>query len=246
MEQVNIHTPVGQLVIERPGRLHLFERLGLDYCCAGKLPLGEACRAAGIDTDEVLAQLEACDAAETDTDEVNPATLTLSELADHIEKTHHVYLRRELPRLGQMVEKVAQVHGNDHTWLADLRLVFSGLVAELDMHMMKEERILFPLVRELENAESLPDFHCGSVDNPIAAMEQEHDNAAAALGHLRQLSGGFNPPENACNTFRELLQGLAELEADLHEHIHKENNILFARASKVESQLLGFRPGSAV
>ena len=237
MEQVDIHTPVGQLVVERPGRSHLFEHLGLDYCCAGKLPLGEACRAAEIDIDDVLAQLSAHDDAEADTGEVNPADLTLSELADHIEQTHHVYLRRELPRLGQMAEKVAQVHGDAHPWLADLRLVFSGLVAELEMHMMKEEQILFPLVRELETARSLPGFHCGSVDNPIAAMEHEHDNAAAALGRLRELSGDFKPPENACNTFRGLLQGLAELEADLHEHIHKENNILFVRASTAEGRL---------
>ena len=237
MEQVDIHTPVGQLVVERLDRLHLFERLGLDYCCAGKLPLGEACHAAGIDIDEVLAQLEAHDAAETGGDEVNPADLTLSELADHIEETHHVYLRRGLPRLGQRVEKVVQVHGDAHPWLADLRLVFSGLVAELEMHMMKEEQILFPMVRELETARSLPSFHCGSVDHPIAAMEHEHDNAAGALRSLRELSGDFKPPENACNTFRGLLSGLAELEADLHKHIHKENNILFVRASEVEGRL---------
>ena len=235
MGQIDMRTSVGQLVVEQPGRSRLFERLGIDYCCAGKLPLDRACSRAGFDVAEVLAQLATHD--EAGDDEPNLANLSMCELADHIEETHHIYLRRELPRLSQMIDKVVEAHASTYLWLIDVQEVFVELVAELEMHMMKEERILFPMIRELEGAQSLPSFHCGSIGNPIAAMEHEHDNAGDALAKLRQLSGDFTPPENACNTFRVLLAGLAELEIDLHKHIHKENNILFVHASQIESRL---------
>ena len=233
MGQIDIHTSIGQLAAADPGRTRLFEQLGLDYCCAGKRSLDEACRAAGINVADVLGQLEPM----PEGDGEDPAMLGLSLLADHIEERHHVYLREALPRLGQMIDMVANVHGDIYPWLADLKQVFCGLRAELEMHMLKEERILFPLVRELETAAELPEFHCGSVAHPIAAMEHEHDSAGRALRCLRRISGDFALPPGTCHTFRGLMVGLAELEDDMHQHIHKENNILFARAGEVEQRL---------
>ena len=237
MEQIDTRTPIGRLAVANPGHLSLLESLGLDYCCTGEQSLEQACHAVGVDVEDVLAQLVAYDADRAGADGGDPAKLTLSELANHIEERHHVYLRRVLPQLGQLLGKVVHVHGNSQSWLADLQQVFSGLAAELDMHMMKEERVLFPMIRELEAATELPDFHCGSVDNPIVAMEHEHDSAGRALRSMRKLSDDYMAPQGACNSFCALMAGLAELEEDLHEHIHKENNILFVRASALEKSL---------
>jgi regulator of cell morphogenesis and NO signaling len=161
---------------------------------------------------------------------------SLTELADHIESEHHSYLRKELPRLSSMIETLVEAHGGRHSELLRCREVFGALRRELEPHMAKEEQILFPMIRELEALSSLPDFHCGSLRNPIRVMESEHDDAALALSRLRELTADYTPPDDVCNTHRAALAGLAELEADLQRHIHKESNILFPRALAEESR----------
>ena len=237
MNELEIQT-VGQMVVERPQRSRVFDRLRIDYCCGGKRTLEEACAKRGLDLKAVLAELEAFDAeANTQPDAVRPANLTMTELADDIERTHHAYLREELPRLGDLVKKVSAVHGQAHPWLTGLTSVYAELVAELEPHMLKEEQILFPLIRELDQAATAPSFHCGSVGNPIRMMEMEHQNAGAALDRIREMTTDYEIPEGACNSFRAMLSGLEHLEADLHLHIHKENEILFPKASEMEAKL---------
>ena len=237
MNELEIQT-VGQMVVERPQRSRVFDRLHIDYCCGGKRTLEEACTKRGLDLKTVIAELEAFDAeAEAQGDAVRPANLTMTELADDIERTHHAYLREELPRLGGLVKKVSAVHGQAHPWLSRLTSVYAELVAELEPHMLKEEQILFPLIRELDQATTAPSFHCGSVGNPIRMMEMEHQNAGAALDRIREMTTDYEIPEGACNSFRAMLSGLEHLEADLHLHIHKENEILFPKASEMEAKL---------
>ena len=237
MNELEIQT-VGQMVVERPQRSRVFDRLHIDYCCGGKRTLEEACTKRGLDLKTVLAELEAFDAeANTQPDAVRPANLTMTELADDIERTHHAYLREELPRLGNLVKKVSAVHGQAHPWLSGLTSVYAELVAELEPHMLKEEQILFPMIRELDQAATAPSFHCGSVGNPIRMMELEHQNAGAALDRIREMTTDYEIPEGACNSFRAMLSGLEHLEADLHLHIHKENEILFPKASEMEAKL---------
>lgn len=210
----------------------------IDYCCGGKRTLEEACAKRGLDLKALVAELEAFDAeAEAQGDAVRPADLTMTELADDIERTHHAYLREELPRLGALVKKVSAVHGQAHPWLTGLTSVYAELVAELEPHMLKEEQILFPMIRELDQAATAPSFHCGSVGNPIRMMEMEHQNAGAALDRIREMTTDYEIPEDACNSFRAMLSGLEHLEADLHLHIHKENEILFPKASEMEARL---------
>ena len=235
MNELEIQT-VGQMVVERPQRSRVFDRLHIDYCCGGKRTLEEACAKRGLDLKAVLAELEAFD-AEAQGDAVRPANLTMTELADDIERTHHAYLREELPRLAGLVKKVSAVHGQAHPWLSGLTSVYAELVAELEPHMLKEEQILFPLIRELDQATTTPSFHCGSVGNPIRMMEMEHQNAGAALDRIREMTTDYEIPEGACNSFRAMLSGLEHLEADLHLHIHKENEILFPKASEMEAKL---------
>lgn len=228
---------VSDLVVERPGRSRVFEGLDIDYCCGGGVPLAEACAGAGLDLEEVIAELERLE-DEQDGDESGLARMGMSELVDHIEETHHVYLREELPRLSFLVDKVANVHGGAHPELLELREVFEGLRAELEEHTAKEERMLFPACKELEGAKESPTFRFGTVKNPIAAMMREHVDAGDGLGRIRELTRRYAVPEDACNTFRVMLDGLEELERDTHYHIFKENSILFPRAAAAETVLL--------
>lgn len=235
---------VGELVCERPGRSRVFEKYGIDYCCGGKRELAQACAKKGVDIDEVLRGLAQADAAADPEDAIDCRAMALNTLVEHIVSTHHSYLTRELPRLEDMSAKVAQVHGSTDARLNELAQVVAALAAELRSHMMKEERVLFPIIRELVHADTLPTMHCGTLANPIRMMESEHDTAGGALEDARRLTDGYAPPEWACNTYRALLDGLHDLEADLHLHIHKENNILFPRALELEaalarSQMLG-------
>ncbi len=221
---------VGEWVTERPSRSRVFERLGIDYCCGGKRPLDAACSKAGHDLDEVLEALRESDRSVAGEQDIDWSQAKMADLVDHIVSTHHAYLRRELPRLAEMGAKVLAAHGDRHPEVASCQDVFAALREELSAHMDKEEQIMFPMIKTLESAESVPQFHCGGIENPIAALEDEHDNAARALSQLRDLTHGYEPPDEACNTYRAWLDGLRELEADMHRHVHKENNILFPKA----------------
>jgi regulator of cell morphogenesis and NO signaling len=227
---------VGQLVAERPSRSRVFEKLGIDFCCGGKIPLEQACRDNQLDTHHVVALLDEADAAPDLA--ADPAQMTLTELCDHIEQTHHAYLKAELPRLGAMTHKVAMVHGPNHPWAVELHRVLVAMSEELQSHMYKEERILFPWIRDLEANAVDPTKQCGgsggTIANPITVMEHEHDSAGNALARMNKLSSGYTPPPGACNTFRAMLDGLAQLETDMHLHVHKENNILFPKALAME------------
>lgn len=232
-ETPTIETTVGDLVAQRPSRSRVFEKLGIDYCCGGKKSLSEACAAKGLDADIILTTLLAAEEG-TSSDEQNWARAGLSDLADHIEKTHHAYLKTELPRLEQIIAKVLKAHGSHHPELAEVQRAFAALQAELVPHMFKEEQILFPAIRRLEQSDVPLAFPFGTVANPIRMMEHEHDTAGDALGQIRRETSDYRVPDDACNTYRAMLDGLLKLEQDLHRHIHKENNILFPRAIEWE------------
>jgi regulator of cell morphogenesis and NO signaling len=230
---------IGEMVTRHPALSHAFKRAGIDYCCGGKRTLEEACRAKGIDPIGFLELLKDTGAPRGHEAEVDTAAMSPGDLADHIEHTHHAYLRSELPRLRGMVDKVVSVHGEREPRLHALRETFLALSAELSSHLLKEERVLFPMVRELEAGEEAPRFHCGRLANPIRQMESEHEHAGSALEKLHGLTDGYTPPDWACETYRGLLDGLAALEADLHQHIHKENNVLFPKVLAMEDRRSG-------
>ncbi len=239
MNAIDPMTTVGELVAENPRRARVCERFGIDYCCGGKVPLREACAAGGIDVEQIVQALAQADAGAATAGGTDWRSASLAELSANIVDTHHAYLRRELPRLAQMTAKVREVHEARHPELQEVQEVYVGLRAELELHMMKEEQVLFPLIRTMEANGVVAAAHCGSVRNPIRVMEHEHDTAGTALLRLRTLTNGYAAPADGCNTYRALVSGLAELEADLHKHIHKENNILFPRAVVLEDELVG-------
>ena len=230
-----LETTVGQLVTERPARARIFESFGIDYCCGGKKPLAQAIKDKGLDEKTVLGVLDAFDDA-APAAEKNWGDAGLAELADHIEATHHAYLKTELPRLEFLVNKVATRHGEHNPKLIELARVFAIFKAELESHMYKEEVILFPICRQLETATSPQRFHCGSVQNPIAVMVREHDDAGDALSRMRELTDNYTAPADACNTYRALFDSLRQLEQDMHRHVHKENSILFPKAAEAEAK----------
>ncbi|MBP7146146.1 MAG: iron-sulfur cluster repair di-iron protein [Acidobacteria bacterium] len=212
---------VGSIVAASPSRARVFERFGIDYCCGGKRTLAEAAREKGIAVGELADALAAIDArAAGAPDPHDVGSLPPSLLADHLVGTHHVVLRTEMPRLSALLERVLAAHGENHPEYFALAEVWKGFVDEMYAHLVKEEMGLFPAVKR-EGSE------VAEVRGAIDVLEREHDAAGAALVRMRSLTGGYAAPPDACNTLRALLSGLAELERDIHQHVHEENNVLF-------------------
>lgn len=228
---------IGSLVAQRPALAQFLEHSGIDYCCGGKKSIEEVCVARRWSVSEFIAELQGAAEQTAEESYVDAAAMSLTKLADHIEQTHHAYLRSELPRLKALTEKVAHAHGEKDQRLEVIRDEFFKFAQELSMHMMKEEQVLFPFVRQLEASETSPSFHCGSVANPIRQMEREHQDAGQALELFRDLTDGYQPPPDACNTYRVMLHSLARLERDMFQHVHKEDNVLFPRAMEREREL---------
>ncbi len=225
---------LAEVADRHPDAPGLLEAHGLDYCCGGSRTLAEACAEQGVDPEVVLAVIDGAAPGAS-----APAWRDLGPgaLADHIEATHHAYLARELPRLDALAEKVARVHGERHPELAGVVAALRAVRAELEPHLLKEERVLFPMIRELDGAERLPSFHCGSVRNPIAVMFAEHEQAGDLLRALRHAARDFAVPDDGCASYQALMAGLEALEADTHVHIHKENNVLFPAVFGLERRL---------
>lgn len=221
---VSLDTPVATLVVDRPSRARIFERLGIDYCCGGDHSLAEAARKNDLDPETVVQMLDAVADASSSVDSTDWTDAPLESLIDHIESTHHDYLRRALPRLEALLTRVTQAHGGQYAWLRPALETFLSLKDDLEAHMEREEEQVFPSIRRLAGQGS------EDVDDGIEQMIDEHDEAGAALDQLRELADDYTPPEDACPRFRAALDGLHELESDMHRHVHKENNLLFPRA----------------
>ena len=232
----NLGASVRDLVLENPAAARVFETLGIDYCCGGDQTLAQACRAASRSADKVNAALQKLDSA---TPERDWRSSSLLELAQYIVDKHHVFTQAEITRIRGLIAKVASVHGKGHPELDDLRLIFEELSAELKAHMAKEEEILFPYIAEMEEAARFnrrpPAPMFGTVQNPVAAMIMEHEAAGQALEKMREITKGYVVPPDGCASYRALYQALPDFAADLHQHIHLENNILFPRSVELES-----------
>jgi regulator of cell morphogenesis and NO signaling len=233
---------VREVALENPAATAVLESLGIDYCCGGHLPFDEACSKVGKNADDVARQIS--DAAQAAAARAEKSTdwnsRSLTELLDHINSTHHVFVRAEIPRLTQLADKVASKHGEHSPELLQVKSVLGALFEELTVHLMKEEQILFPYIERLEESKlehgAAPPSTCfGTVENPIRMMMFEHDNAGVALRELRKLTNDYQVPPDGCTSFRAFYQGLLAFEADLHQHIHLENNILFPRAIALAS-----------
>jgi regulator of cell morphogenesis and NO signaling len=202
----------------------VLEAFGLDYCCHGRRSLTEACHRAGLDPNVVVEKLAGLERPEV------PmwSKLPPAQLADHIVAIHHRYLEEELPLLDALAEKVLSVHGAMHPELDEVSRLVSEIRADLVPHMAKEERVLFPAIHALAAGQT--SFPFGSIANPVRMMMQEHDRAGELLAELREVTHGYEAPDDACSSYRALFARLDVLEHDTHTHIHKENNVLFPAA----------------
>lgn len=211
---------VGRIAAEHPIATRVFARYGIDYCCGGGIPLFAACASRGLDTESVVEEIQK-EVGPVAGSEESWTEAPLEDLVTHILAAYHRPLWEELPRLEAMARKVLQVHHDkEPEMLTELISVYLGLKSELEMHMQKEEQILFPMIERGQGF---------LADGPISVMREEHDQAGSALKRLRELANDYEVPPRACNTWRALWHGLAALEESLHQHIHLENNILFPR-----------------
>lgn len=231
-------TPIGTLVVQAPQLSKVFEHYGLDYCCDGKTSLSRACLNKQLPLEELLQAIYEAEQDSLPEEALDLTSLSLTALINHLLETHHQYLYGALPQIETLFNKVVHIHGQLHPNLLSAQAVFKVLHEELLLHMDKEERILFPYCIQLEEAHDLPTFHCGSLKNPVTVMEREHTDAGELLVKLRFLCQDYDPPEGACATYRVLMTALTELELDLHQHVHKENNLLFPRVLQ-RAQALG-------
>jgi regulator of cell morphogenesis and NO signaling len=212
-------TTLGDLVTEQPQAARVLHRFGLDYCCGGHRTIGTACEEKGVDPRDLLRQVEeeAAPAEPMPTWDLAP----LDELIQHILTRYHQPLREELPRLVTLAERVERRHGDKAECPVGLSSLLREVMASVESHLTKEEKILFPAIEAGR----------GSMARmPIRAMIHEHEDHGRNLVRIRQITNDLDLPPSACATWRELYRALGELEVDLMDHIHLENNILFPRA----------------
>ena len=226
---------VGEIVATDFRTAEVFEQFGIDFCCGGRQSVAEACRTAAADPEAVERALQALPPAD-EQDDGDVTRRPLDRLIDHILVTHHAYVRSALPTVTRYLAKLVDVHGARHPELVRVAASFDQLSRDLLQHMMKEEHVLFPYIRELatvtDGRPSPSPF--GTVENPIRMMEREHREAGDELRLIRELTNGFVPPADGCTTYGVCFAELARFERDLHRHIHLENNVLFPKAVELE------------
>ncbi|MFD0799384.1 iron-sulfur cluster repair di-iron protein [Maribacter chungangensis] len=231
---------IGEMVAQDYRIAQVFKNHKIDFCCKGNRSLEEVSEKYGLNMDVLLGEIDEVQ-RQTNNDNTDFKSWPLDLLADYIEKKHHRYVEERIPVLKQYLTKLCKVHGERHPELYEINEHFNASAGELAMHMKKEELLLFPWVRKMVNArqknEPLGQPHFGTVKNPIAMMMQEHDNEGERFRLIVELTDDYNPPADACNTYRVAFSLLKEFEEDLHRHIHLENNILFPEATILEQKL---------
>jgi len=237
--QKDLEKQIGQFVAEDYRTAAVFSKYKIDFCCNGNRSVNEACEKKGLDCKVLLEELHSV-LNNKGEQSIDYKSWSLDLLIDYIEKKHHRYVEEKIPVLRQFLDKLCRVHGERHPELFEINELFTASAGELATHMKKEELILFPFVKKMVNAKlqqgavQSPQFE--TVENPIAMMKQEHDNEGERFRQIAALTNNYNPPADACNTYRVTFAMLDEFEKDLHLHIHLENNILFPKAIKLEEQ----------
>jgi regulator of cell morphogenesis and NO signaling len=227
---IDTQITLGELITNHPDLARELERRSFDYCCGGGRTLAEVSEELGLDVEVVAAELAAVATAVPEA----WTHLGASALAGHIESTHHAYLHQEMPRVAALAAKVHSVHGANHPELAQVDALFTALREEFDPHLMKEERVVFPLIRQLDVGEK-PAVPGGSIQVPISTLVTEHDQAGELLEQLREVTNGYVVPADGCASYAALYAALDEMEHDTHLHVHKENNRLFPMAIELEA-----------
>jgi len=237
--QKNTEKEIGQYVADDFRTAAIFSKHKIDFCCNGNRTVEEACEKKGIDSDLLMDEINQV-LNSSSGESIDYKSWPLDLLAEYIEKKHHRYVEEKIPVLRQFLDKLCRVHGERHPELFKINELFTASAGELSSHMKKEELMLFPFVKKMVSAKlengavQSPQF--GTVKNPIAMMMEEHDTEGERFREIAELTNNYNPPADACNTYKVTFAMLEEFEKDLHLHIHLENNILFPEAVKLEQQ----------
>ena len=227
---------VGQIVADRFENASVFKKYGIDFCCGGEISFIRACEKANVSTDKLIEEMEQTSSSASESIDFKSWPLDL--LVDYVLKIHHRGIREKGPQIMELLNKVAQVHGDNHPELLEVKTHFYESLVDLGQHLEKEEQVLFPYIYEMAEAQlnnkPVEEFHCGSVQYPISAMMGEHDAEGERYRLISELTNGYTAPADACGSYRLVLNMLQEFEYNLHTHIHVENNIIFPRAIELE------------
>ncbi|MFZ5988170.1 MAG: iron-sulfur cluster repair di-iron protein [Bacillota bacterium] len=226
MSEFNVSQTVGDIVSIMPKASEVFRKYNIDFCCGGNRPLKEAISEQKLNEQEILEKLdEAYEETRKFTDSVDFRKMSPSELIDYIESTHHVFVKGILPEISELTTKILRVHGPTHSELFKVHKLFHNLKTELEQHLIKEEEILFPMIKQYDSEPSRELLD--RINKVMKETEDEHETAGGVLKELRKITEEYKVPEDVCSTFCTTYQKLQELESDLFQHIHLENNILF-------------------
>ncbi len=236
---------VGDIVADNYKTAEIFKQHNIDFCCGGQLSIKDACEKENVsitDADKLLISVKAFFKENEDSQKTDFRNWPLDKLAEHIENKHHGYVEEKIPVLKEYLNKIETAHGKEHPELIEINNIFNEASNQLVMHMKKEELILFPFIKKMAKAErdhsKLETPHFGTIKTPIGKMDEEHDFEGEAFRKIANLSNNYAVPKDGCNTYKVAFGMLQEFEEDLHLHIHKENNILFQKAVKLEEKLL--------
>jgi len=228
---------IGEVVAQDFRTASVFSKYGIDFCCKGHRTIEEVCEKKSISPKEIIEKLNAV-RKNNDSHSIDYASWPLDLLADYIEKIHHRFIKEKTPVLLQFLNKLCKVHGERHPELFEINSIFSQSSQDMEHHMQKEELVLFPFIKQMVKAKLNNEFmetpHFGSVKNPVAMMMDEHSTEGERFSTIAQLTNNYNPPSDACTTYRVTYAMLEEFQNDLHKHIHLENNILFPKAIALE------------
>lgn len=237
---ISKNTSVGEIVKANFKTAQIFDKNSIDFCCGGGISLGEACKKSNVNLNELIPELEAM-VELTDPDSKYIDGLELNELCDYIEKRHHTYVNENLPFLQQKLQKLCDVHGENHPELFEVKELFNGAAGNLSAHMKKEELILFPHIRKMmkyKNQNENPELEEGKTKATIENLHEEHQTEGERFERISTLTSSYTCPPDGCGTYRVTYQTLNDFEKDLHRHIHLENNILFKKAIILENEIL--------
>ncbi|WP_332631949.1 iron-sulfur cluster repair di-iron protein [Halalkalibacter flavus] len=221
---------VGEIVTKFPKASDLFKSYRIDFCCGGNRPIIEAINERNLSAEEVLTNLNTLyqETIASNESRIEWERASYSELIDYIINKHHRFVNEEFSQLSPYVTKVLRVHGAGQPHLAQIHRLFHELRVELEQHLLKEETEDFPLILEVEQNRTKENVE--KLQKVVEELENEHSHAGNILKELREVTNDFTPPEGACGTYRLVYQRLEDIEADMFQHIHLENNVLFPRA----------------
>jgi regulator of cell morphogenesis and NO signaling len=227
---------IGEIVAADFRTAKIFETHGIDFCCGGKVALGDVCAEKGLDLAAITGKLEAVKNEPVERSQ-NYASWALPFLADYIVNTHHVYLKENDDQIAAYARKIADVHGAHHPEVIQIADIFNKIATDMAVHLKEEEDVFFPAVKRVDAARITnltPDAKDReTIRESLLKLQREHEEIGDAVHTIRHLSKEYAIPDDVCNTFMVTYQKLKEFEDDLHKHVHLENNILFPKAAEL-------------